>query len=75
MTQKTIPIPPGGFTSDEQEVAWLAQVIATRVQEGLVRYRIVVTCNTGNMAELLLLSLKAAGKRAVKAERARLDGR
>ena len=54
MTKKTIPIPPGGFATDEQEAAW---------------------SDPGQLTELLLISLKAAGKRAVKAERARLDGR
>jgi hypothetical protein len=65
-TRTSFPCPKGGFKTDEEEAAWLAQLIALRMKEGLAALGISVAPAFKSLDELLLLSLKAAGRRAVK---------
>lgn len=61
-----VPVPRGGFSTNEDEARWLEQTILLRVQEmmALAGMRIEIVPNS--LYELLLMSLDDASKRGVK---------
>lgn len=61
---RPIPIPAGGFTTNEDEVRWLADTIAMRMRETFAAAGINAAIPTESLCELLLIALNAASKRA-----------
>ena len=61
---KPIPVPRGGFTSNEEEARWLTDTIAMRMQEALIAIGVQATVPTASLRELLIFSLDSASKRA-----------
>ena len=59
-----IPIPRGGFTSNEEEARWLEQTLRLRIRETLHAAGINATIAPIGLHELLMLSLDAATRRA-----------
>ena len=59
-----IPIPRGGFTSNEEEARWLEQTLRLRIGETLHAAGINATIAPIGLHELLMLSLDAATRRA-----------
>lgn len=70
MTKATpLPIPAGGFDTDEDEARWIEQTIVMRANEGLASIGLAsVSLATKDLYELILLAIQAAGKRAVRQE-------
>ena len=67
MKSKPIPIPRGGFTSNEDEARWLAGTIGMRASETLMAATgISSNWTTDSLYELLLEGLGAAARRARK---------
>jgi len=63
--KKPIPVPRGGFCTDEDEAQWMAAAIAMRAAEAVsVAVGTAVTFPTESLYELLLLGLQSAAKRA-----------
>ena len=63
--KKPIPVPRGGFCTDEDEAQWMATTIAMRAAEAVsVAAGIAVTFPMESLCELLLLGLQHAAERA-----------
>ena len=58
-----IPIPPGGFRSNEEEARWLEQTIVLRTQELLALAGVTTPIKPSGLYDLLLISLDEASKR------------
>ncbi len=61
-----IPLPRGGFKSNEDEAQWLEQTIVMRMNEVLRAAGVNRTVAPKKLYELFLMSLNDAGKRALK---------
>lgn len=61
-----IPVPKGGFLTNEDEARWLEQTISMRLREGLAALGINVAPQFGQLYDLFLLSLNYASKRALR---------
>lgn len=76
-----IPIPAGGFQTNEQEARWLADTIDMRAAEAIERtIGVKVSSPSNGLYDLILLCMQSAAKRATDArkpdnaaERARLE--
>lgn len=60
-----IPIPPGGFKTNEDEARWLEKTIILRTQEMMFAAGVVAQINPNGLYELLLMCLDGATKRGV----------
>lgn len=58
-----IPIPKGGFRSNEEEARWLEQTILMRLREAASNAGLRFAPQPNGLYELLLLSLNAASRR------------
>ena len=58
-----LPVPPGGFRSNEDEADWLAATITMRLREVLAAVGINATPVSPSLRDLLLASLDAASAR------------
>lgn len=59
-----IPIPKGGFTTNEDEARWLEETILMRCRESLANFGINASFNAGTgLYDLFLLSLDSASRR------------
>lgn len=66
-----IPIPAGGFSSNEEEADWLSATLAMRFEEAVeTTLGVVVKMKMNGLRELLLLSLDSATRRESKKVRA-----
>lgn len=64
-----IPVPRSGFASNEEEARWLEQTIIMRTAEMLRRAGVSADIRPKGLYELLLLSLDAATRRALKTQK------
>lgn len=63
-----IPVPRGGFQTNEDEARWLEQTIVLRQREGLREtFGVDIEPKAVGLYDLLLLSLNAATKRGKNA--------
>ena len=62
-----IPVPPGGFASNEEEAAWLRDTIVLRSNEALAASGINARLPGEQLFELLLVSINQTARRAAKA--------
>lgn len=67
MTRQSIPIPEGGFASNELEARWLADTLELRIHETLANFGLSnLHIEPKGLYDLLLLSLNSAAKRATR---------
>ena len=59
-----IPIPLGGFTTDEAEADWLEATLVMRMKETLSSAGLNVAIKPGGLRDFLLISMKRAARRA-----------
>ncbi len=62
----SVPIPPGGLRTNEDEARWLEQTILLRTRELLARAGVEATIKPSELYDLLLISLNEASKRGRK---------
>ncbi len=63
-TTDRIPIPKGGFRTNEDEARWLEQTICLRARQMMLAAGVNATIRPNGLYDLLLMSLNAASERA-----------
>lgn len=61
-----VPVPRGGFLTNEDEARWLEKTILLRVQEMMALAGVRIQIVPNSLYELLLISLDDASRRGVK---------